>query len=67
MSAVDIVFLCCIVGFLSFMLGIVIEWKSHKHKWKVIDELIKDNGSFKSKVYVIQCEDCGKLKSKEIK
>lgn len=67
MSVTDIVLLCSIVGFLSFVSGIFIEWKSHKHKWKVIDELIKDNGSFKSKVYVMQCEDCGKLKSKEIK
>ena len=66
-SVNDVIFLCFFVFITSFVLGIVVEWKSHKHKWKVIDELIKDNGSFKSKVYVMQCEDCGKLKSKEVK
>ena len=67
MSVNDIIFLCFFVSIISFALGVIIEYRSHKHEWKVIDELIKDNGSFKSKVYVMQCKDCGNLKSKEVK
>lgn len=67
MSVTDIVLICCIVGVVVATLSLVALENMHKHKWKVIDELTKDNGSFKSKVYVMQCEDCGKLKSKEIK
>ena len=47
MSVNDITFLCFFVSIISFVLGVIIEYRSHKHEWKVIDELIKDNGSFK--------------------
>ena len=46
MSGNDIIFLCFFVSIISFALGVIIEYRSHKHEWKVIDELIKDNGSF---------------------
>lgn len=54
MSVNDIIFLYFFVSIISFALGVIIEYRSHKHEWKVIDELIKDNGSFKSKVYAMQ-------------
>lgn len=39
-----------------------------EHKWKVYSEhnLVTSNGAVSGAVLILQCEKCGKIKSKEV-
>lgn len=39
-----------------------------KHKWKIIEsqEVYRSNGEKRGFFYVLQCENCGKIKPKEV-
>lgn len=57
--------------FFGWLIASTIDKRICKHKWKHIDTIGrtgKSNGSInESVIYVMQCENCGKIKSKEIK
>ncbi|ADG60121.1 hypothetical protein Acj9p221 [Acinetobacter phage Acj9] len=69
MTEFDIV---CMVG-IAFLLGIVggtiaLLKFTCNHSWETIDDLRKAHPiKGYSKVYVLRCKNCGKLKHKEVK
>lgn len=63
---IDYVLMLCIGGILGIV-GTLFSNKC-KHKFEVIDTLDRKNMvGTRSKVYVSRCDNCGKIKRKEVK